>query len=255
MARTARLLYDNLALNASLSASSADFGYAVTNLKSPARWKKWRSLAATTDQSIVVDFGVATNFQSVMLASYVAHTGGAIRIQANATNSWGAPSVNVLLTLPSINPNKVVGNWFSSVQSYRYVRILFVNTGAIAQKVELGVLSIGTYFQPTYSLAPKYEMTRVDPSDVNRVPGGQRVAQRKTPYWQLRGGFDVEPETDRASFVAVSEKVGTHTPFFFAINPDDPGYFVLYGRFENGLQFGHLTTYHFGMPFTFSEDV
>ncbi len=257
MARTARLIIDNLLLatDAVRTASSEQFGKPVSNLSSPLPWQNWASASSATDEWVKFDLGVAKNFQSVQLVKFVGHTGGSIRFQANATDVWTSPSVNQVITVPSPNYTRTAGVWFSTVQSYRWIRILFQNTGAVTQQVSLGVAVLGTYFQPAISLAPYYGITRKDPSSVSRVPGGQKVTFRRQQYFEIRGSFDKEPETERAGFMSAFNTIGTHTPFIFAINPDDQGYFVFYGRFEDQLEFQHITVHRFGMPFMFSEDL
>jgi hypothetical protein len=257
MARTARLVTDNHVLKAGVvaTASTEQFGKPASNLVSPAPWQDWYSDATGVNQWVVFDLGAARTFQAVQLVKYARHSNGSIKVQANSADSWGAPPVDVTLTLPDPNYTRTAGVWLASPVSYRYVRILFVNSAAALEQVHLGAVVIGPYFEPKISLAPNYGIKRVDLSQVNRTPGGQRLSNRRSQYFEISGTFDKEPETERPGFMSAFQTTGIHTPFIFAINPDDQGYFVFYGRFDSGVSFNHITRYRFGMPFTFSEEI
>jgi hypothetical protein len=252
MARTARLAFENLVLasSTSITSSSDAVGWPVTNLGNSARWIRWRSGSSVGNQNVDSDFGSAKNVTCVVIADAVIHVGGTVKAQYWTGAVWSDIGT---FTVPSPNPTGMIALWFGVINTSK-VRILFTNTGGVNSYVEIGALFVGTYFQPALSLAPRYGLKYEDPSVISRSTGGQRSADRRTPYFRLTGNFN-EPETDRASFIALLETCGKHTPFVFAINPDDPAYFVFYGRFDETPLFEHITLYRFGTPFTFSEDV
>ena len=254
--RTARIVYQNELIQSGvvITASSADFGYPVTNLADPARWKTWRSTSSTGDQWVKFDLGAAKTLKVLQIADFVAHTGGVIRAQANATDVWTAPTLDTALTLPNPNYTRTAGIWITT-QTLRWVRFLFQNSGAVNMKVSLGVAAAGDYIEPAVSLAPGYTIGRTLGSEVHRVPGGQRSAERKTDYFTLKAGFMKEAEADRQNLMKASYSLGNHTPHFFAINPDDPAYMVFYGRFDSGFDYEHIVLGRWNMPFSWSEDV
>jgi hypothetical protein len=253
MARTARLAYDNVVLNAAtlITASGSATGWPVSNLSNSARWLRWRSSTTTGNQNVDFDFVTNKDVTCVVIADVLIHVGGTVKAQQWSGGAW----VDIgTFTVPTVNPTGMIALWFASINTQK-IRVLFTNTGGLNSYVEIGAIFIGTYFQPAISLAPGYGITFVDPSIVGRSTGGQRSSDKRTPYFELRGDFNFEPETDRAAFYALNEACGVHTPFVLAINPDDPAYFVFYGRFDDPPAFDHVTLHRFSSSFQFSEDV
>lgn len=257
--RTARIGYDNLTLRpATILTSSADaVGYPVSNLSSEAVWQKWRSSSTVGDQSVITDFGSAQTVKLVAIKNYLAHVGGTVKVEYWTGAAWANFGGGTgLLTLPNPNQTGIAAIFYEAGVSTAKIRITFTNTGAVNSYVEIGVLYTGSYFEPTVSLAPGYGLRRVSLSTVVRTPSGSRSANRRGSYWALSGSqFQFEPETDRAGFSAFAAFVGLHQPFLFAINPDDPGNFMFYGRLDSDLPFTHVTPMAFSLPFAFSEDV
>lgn len=254
MARTARLAYDNRVLDSAtvITASSSATGWPVTNLANSARWLRWRSATAVGNQNVDFDFITVKNISCVIVVDPLIHVGGTIKAQQWSGGVWVDLGT---FTVPSPTHTGIIALWFATVSTQK-IRILFTNTGGVNSFVEIGAVFAGTYFQPSVSLAPAYGIQYVDPSIVARSTGGQRSADRRTPYFSLAGSFNFEPEVDRSSFYALMSVCGTHTPFVFAINPDDPANFVFYGRFDTPPSFDHVTLHRFSASsFTFSEDV
>lgn len=255
MARKASIAYDNLAWKPAtlLTASSSATGYDVANLASPARWQKWRSATSAANQNADFDFASSKNVTLVAMTDVVAHAGGTVKAQYWDGAAWQDLAV---IVVPSVNPTGVVAAFLTTSLFGQRIRVLFTNTGAVSQAVEIGSVFIGTYLQPSISIARGYGLQLVDPSVVSRSVGGQRSADKRRQYWHLRGAaFDFEPEFERAALVAHAREVGTHTPFFFAINPDDPSYLMFYARFDETPNFQHVTVQRFGVPFSLTEDI
>lgn len=262
MSYETRLAWDNLVLDTSytLSASSAASSRPVSYLTSPARWKKWRSNTDTGDQWVKIDMGSAQPFQVVMLVGWKAHTGGSIRVQANATDSWGAPSVDEVLTLASPNPTGIVGHWFSASQSFRWARVFFSNDGAANDYVELGVWMMAPYDELPISgvssgaILRGFDLYRVDPSHVVSSLDGQESVHDRTKYFEARGLAIIDGAATRALVEAAFESVGSGHPAVLTADPDNVNE-TLYGRFTTPLRMhehvGRALTWE--MPFVFRE--
>jgi hypothetical protein len=64
-----------------------------------------------------------------------------VKIQANATDSWGSPAVDQTLTID--NTYMVASHYFSTDQSYRYWRVVIEDVGNPYGYVELGMVWFG----------------------------------------------------------------------------------------------------------------
>lgn len=219
----AALVYANLLLGSSvvITSSGDATGFPVTNLANPARWKPWRSPTATTDQWVLFDLGSNQNFQTLAVTDVTLHTsGGTLKAQANATNVWTAPTVSDTISpLPSPDLTHVLADWLSSVQSLRYIRFYFTNVGASQSFAQIGAAIAGTYFQPTFSIAPALTLVRHDPSKERLAMGGERSSLQYPKYHEINGVFRLQSDTDRETWRAVFDTDGATLPWLFSLEP------------------------------------
>jgi hypothetical protein len=245
-----RLAYDNLAVATAttIAASGEVTTRPASFLKSLARWKKWRSTTTTGNQTVDFDFGSSQTIKAVLLADWKAHSGGTLKAQY-----WnGAAWVDFgTFTQASPNPTKVIALWNTAGQATTKIRLLFTNTGAVSDYVELGVVFIGSYVEPTYTLIDGFRLTPQDPSLVVAALDGQEESQARTVYHLASGTFEVEPGATLDACRVIFGAIGLHAPFFFAINPDDPDE-ILYGRLTE-LDYQHVYGDNWTIPVTVQE--
>jgi hypothetical protein len=251
-----RLAYTNL-LTASgvvISSSSEATGYVDDNLASPARWKKWRSATGTGDQWWKADLGANKNFQVLAAMNAVLHSGGTLKAQANATDAWGAPTVNDTLSVPSPDYTQVIADWLSSVQNLRWIRFYFTNVGAVNSFVELGAVFAGTYLQPTRSISDGLSIRRIDPSVRRFALGGQRSSVVRPKFHQVSAIFQAQTAAARDDLRTLYETSGSAVPVLLAIDPTVPG-LTFYGTLDAALPSQNSALDLWDLPIEFTEDV
>ncbi len=259
MAKTTRLLWDNETLKSgvTISSSSEATGYQDDYVSNRARWKIWRSATSTSDQWVKYDLGSNKTMKAIFIVNYKYHTGGTIRVQAHATDSWGTPTVNELLTTPSFNPTGVIGAFFSS-QSLRWVRVFFDQPGTpVNEYVELGLAFAGSYLEPANSVYKRFPVRRVDPSQVIHAIDGQEEVQTRSKFFEFAGEFRYRSETEKDNFATAFDTIGGGLPFFFVVDTTDPD-LQFYGRFIESLNMDHDTLKSgetWSIPFDFRESL
>jgi hypothetical protein len=257
VATDARLAYVNLltASGVTISSSAQATGHPDDNLASVARWKDWRSSTTTGDQWAKFDLGSSKSFQVIAAIDVRVHTGGTLRFQANATDSWGAPTVNELITVPSPNFAGVLVKWLAASQSLRWIRFLFTNTGAVSEYVQIGAVFAGVYLQPTLSIARGVNVSPVDPSVVRTAIGGASSVVRRAQFHNIAGAFQWQESSERDNLRTAFKTVGRFTPCLFSVDPGDTG-LTFYGRFE-GMGVAHMaaSVEQWDVPFQFVEEV
>lgn len=105
-----------------VGSSQQSLSFAAANVKAPQRpFLPWRT-SGVGDQDVVVDFGSAKTVDVILLARTNFTTA---RIQGNASDSWGAPAFNQLVTITQ-NPMNLRYQYGAVLTafSYRYLRIL-----------------------------------------------------------------------------------------------------------------------------------
>lgn len=97
-----------------------------------------------TFETITLDAGSGNtiDFNSVGLAGGNLTENAVVTIEANATDSWGSPSVDETMTYNA----EAWTFFFEALQQYRFVRITFVDTGNTGN-IEIGWLFVGEYTQ------------------------------------------------------------------------------------------------------------
>lgn len=217
-----RFLYSNLIdLSATvISSSSEGSDLPDDNVQHPHRGKVWRTGVAAAAEWIKFDLGTAQNVQSfVALAHTLTASDSAIRIQANATDSWGAPSVDVAVTFNA----DVLYHYWTSAQSYRWWRFIFTKSAA-GESRDVGRIFLGDFYEAAQDIAyGGYKVTPVDLSETSRSLGGASYSDAKDIYHDVSASFEYIPDTQMDAFRAIAAVVGTHTPLFIHVDVEDMG--------------------------------
>lgn len=216
-----------IAATTTVTASSEVVNRPASNLKSQARWKKWRSSTGTGNQTVTFAFGGPVLVRNVSLVDYKAHQGGGIR-----ADYWNGAAFTPFGTfvLPGSNPTGVIAVWDTVGKTTTQIQIVYLNTATANDYADLGVASIGDYTEPVErGLDVEFEMYPVDPASIVTAVGGQEEAQTR-PIYRIANGLlqaAVRPGLDL--FRAVLDRLGVTTPFVFAADPTNPDE-VIYAR-------------------------
>jgi hypothetical protein len=129
-----------------ITASNENAQFPVTNLKSDFRTKVFRSTAPSV--SVVFDFITPEEVDSILLAPHSGNGWGIttpVTIEANTTNTWGAPAFSTTLTSSDLDQEHEIAIKEIAAQTYRFWRLTFTGTSyAEVANVFIGkVLELG----------------------------------------------------------------------------------------------------------------
>jgi len=227
-----RIFYDNLIdLSATvITAGSEAADLPASNVQHPHRGKVYRTGVSAAAEWIKFDLGSAQAVQAVILLDHtLTASDTTIKLQGNATDSWGSPSVDETITF---NAGTMV-LYLSAEQTYRWWRVIFTKSAA-GETRDIGRVFLGPYVECTQSF--RYgdaEIKPVDLSETDRALGGQTFSEIKPIYNEIKGSFYWIDDTQATLLKSLSDTVGTHTPFFLSIDPTNKGYDLLYyGKFK-----------------------
>jgi len=173
---------DNVAPNATVTVNTGteDPDYLAANLvdQNPAK----PAQLTTTTGSWVLDWGTAQRVDWVLLPMHNLTAGLEVRVQQNATSSWGSPTVNAQIVIPAYAGDRPVGSWLDltaqagySTGGFRYLRLVVVGVNAAAVKVgELAAYSTKRVLNPNVSWGARMPMARLATSNV--TDGGVDLA-------------------------------------------------------------------------------
>lgn len=136
-----KFLSNNLISTATLTASTTNAQYPVSNIKNDFRTKTYRS--TSNSDNIVIDFGGAESCDHFAIVDNWQNGFGitSVTIEANGTDSWGSPAFSTTCTLDTTFGVGIKA--FASAQSYRFWRIVLTSS--------LGYCEIANIFLGTAS--------------------------------------------------------------------------------------------------------
>jgi hypothetical protein len=219
MATVCRFGDRNLTLltTTTVTASSALVNRPAANLKSPARWKKWRSSTSTGNQDFTVDFGTPMLIRAIALVDYKVHQGGGIR-----ADYWDGAAFQPFgtYTIPASNPTGVIVLWDTVGKLTSKIKPVFLNTIAANDYVEAGVIYAGSYTEPVErGLDVEFAMYPVDPSTTVVSIGQQEESQKRPIYRMAEGLLKASTRTALDQFRPILDRLGLTDPFLFAADP------------------------------------
>lgn len=174
---------DNLAPSATITVQTgtAATGYTATqiadgNIAKPSKLNE-------TSGAWLFDFGSAKQIMIAAIGHHNFAAGLNVRIQANATNAWGAPSLDVPFTIPAWRVDRFPAQpWLdlsavAGAGAYRYWRFVVVGVNPVA--IAVGALWLGNIIR---RLSPNYVWGDV-------VGYDQPQVEKKTAYRRLRNSL------------------------------------------------------------------
>lgn len=174
------------------------------------------------------DWGAAQRVDWVLLPMHNLDAALEVRVQMNATDSWGSPSLNTTIVIPTYREDGLpVGSWRDLtgvagylVGGYRYLRLVVVGTNSAAVKVgEFGIFSNKRTLNPNVSWglkAPEQRLQQVNETDA----GVKTVYDQGVTLRTYAGDLD----TTDAGLAAVRswwrDARGQVFPFGFVLDED-----------------------------------
>lgn len=233
--------------NVELTASSQDSEFPVSNLKKFFRTKIWRSTTSASAQNIVIDLkteeeidSFAVFFDPVLDNVYTPDA--TFSLQANATNEWTSPAVDVSLTLDE--DNETITHFFTSNQSYRYWRFVMTDTTNPFGYLEAHKLFLGKKIALTKVPQSGLQIIHEDQSIKDRTMFGHEYVDVLPITKQLNFLTRFLDKTNHEELFKSFIRVGNVNPIFVEIDAQEEVFekdrFVLYGKYEGPLQGAHV---------------
>jgi hypothetical protein len=251
----ARIANPNLGLSGgTISSSSEATGYLKEYAFTEPRFKKWRSQTGTSSPWIKIDKG--SNQSINMLAAVDARipTGYTLHLQAHTADSWGAPTLDYTVVVPSPDFTCVYAYWHAATVNLRWFRWYWDNPGAVNDYVELAVAWTSLHIQPDPGLRDGWDLNLIDPSQERRSIGGARTFTRRTRFHEIRGQFEGQNVTNRDILRSHFRTYGRFTPVIFTPDHLNTAY-NFYGHIEEMPTRNKMDTFTWDVPFQFTEDV
>lgn len=254
-----RLIANNLALTATITPSTESPFFPASNLQNQLRSKRFRTTSKTT-QNIVFDFGSAKSVNSfVMLLPKEGDINltesATIKIQANATNSWGSPSVDQTLTYDS--DFRQLSYFWSSNQTYRYWRLTVSDTSAVSDYVEISKVILGVSVDMP-GIQNGFKLEKVDGTKKISNEYGTGYFDEYPILKSMKFDWKVLTESEIEILDQLLEVYGSHSAMFLTIDENstifDKERYSIYGTLSPSHSADHINYDLFNSSgFTFTE--
>ena len=248
-----RIAYTNLVTAATApTASTAEALFPITNVQNQRLASKWRSTTSTV-ANVVVDLGSAQAIDVVAVFGHNASVAGTtISIQANATDSWGSPSINTSLTIIAGAP---ILRYFTSAMTYRYWR--FLTTETVATFIESGAYWLGTFTTIDPSSRVGYSVAKRRSDTVAYSRDHQKYATEGVGWREFRLQFPRTSGTALTNILSMFDAAGLHGSMIFSNFDDDRSYTIIepcYCSVVDELTFRHTRSQKYEYSLTLEEN-
>jgi len=217
-------------------------------------------IALHTEESVIIDLrtnesidSFAMIFDKMVGSQFTAEA--VLKLQANATNAWTTPAVDVTLSFDT--DYDLYTHFFSSAQSYRYWRLKMVDPKNPNLFLEIPKLFLTYATQLTQVPQLGFAMVTRDRSEQQSTPYGHRYSD---VYPNLRGidfKYAIMGKDDLKTLEDIYERVGSVAPVFMALDPTatlfDKDRFFLYGYLKNTLGREHVFNEYFNTGLMLEE--
>lgn len=157
-----------------------------------------------------------------------------VKVQANATNSWSSPSVNVTLTADTTY-DCFTYRW-ASAQAYRYWRILITDSANANLYVEIGNIILSYATQLTQVPSNGFELSLSDLSKKTENDYGNQFFDIYPSRRSVKFNHIAMSEADVETLYTIYDTVGVVTPIVLWLDPAatiyDKDRFFIYGRLK-----------------------
>jgi hypothetical protein len=228
-----------------ITASSSDPAFPSSNLKHPFRSKRWRSTDPDSE-NVVFDMITTEEIDSVVIlwpkedGIRLSDT-AVVKIQANATDSWGSPAVDQTLTID--NTYMVASHYFSTDQSYRYWRVVIEDVGNPYGYVELGMVWLGKSLS-IQNAQNGFKFVLEDGSKSSSNDFGHVYVDEYPTLAGLSLSYKFMDYDEVQILENAFRENGKRNPVIIALDPDDDvfskDHFMIYGLMQKGISLEHV---------------
>lgn len=202
-----------IAPTTTLTASSEALALPVGATQNPDRSYVWRSLTATTTQTIQVDLGVAALVNSFVVANVRRLGVGELKLYHRGSAGTPGSRVWVATMATQDRDTRATYAFFSSLTE-RHWELEWTNPAAESAYAELGYAHLGTYLEPSVNVSVPARISRPDPSIPSVSVTGQESYAVRQKYFTGAWDFRLIPESMLTDLRTMWDSMGVSGAFF-----------------------------------------
>ena len=247
-----RLLWDNQVddTDFTLTASTEAANFPATNLQDMRLSQQWRTTQITAE-TIVIDAG-SGNTITATAAAIAAHNltnGATIKIQGNASDSWGGPSLDESFSWDA----DLMVVFFTSA-AYRFWRFSLEDAGNTESFLYVGRMFLGTYLQVDDEPMRDFNEEYLDSTRTQYAPTGQAYSDEGILLRQYTFVFAFLDQTEKDNFQTMFATIKRTKSLFLLIDVDLTAQFpALYCQIDTHAGYQSVSALIYSVSVTFRE--
>ena len=271
-----KIIYDNVADTATLSASTTAGSLVVGNLKTDLKSEVWRSTSTTATitaiyttpqliSGVILPFCNLTSTALFRLKLYtnVADTSpvldtGDVYACANVTlGSWLWGSTPLGVNAYSYG-GAAYGRVWCTPTACKKFELIITDTANTSGYIEAGRLVAGSYFSPQNDAEMGLDWDNEDRTKNERTDAGELRSDIGTQNACIKFSLENMTPSDRAQVMNIMKNCAKFRPIFVSLFPDDADptkeqQYQIYGKFKDTLAIGHSNWNLFSSSITIEE--
>ena len=211
-----RILYDNIIKDATITASSEhpDFTFAVGLLDK--RLSRVSRTIDDDDQWIKFTMSSATNASYICIKNHNFTSGATVKIEGNATDSWGAPTFTQTIT---VSDDMCAA--FASTQNFQYWRLTVDDASNPDTYIEIGYVFLGVHLaMPGYDAA--VTTGEKSTAETEYSASGQLYGDKRIVFKTAEITFPDVSQANKDLISAFFAEMDKTEPFVLLIAEDTP---------------------------------
>lgn len=248
-----RVVYDNAADRATITASTTAGGLVPSNLQTTPKSEVWRSTSPIATltltwptqeliSAICVPFSSLTSAATFRVRAYtyttdtepVLDTGVQMACAGNTFDEVGWGSTPLGVNGYAYGSSSYGTIWFE-VGAYQKIVLDIDDNSNPLGYVEAGRIVAGTHWSPVINVEYGVQATVVDTSKQERSDAGDLRTDRGTQHKVVSFDLSLMPSVDRNSLWNILRGSGSHTPVFMSLTPSsddsiEEQIFQVYGK-------------------------
>lgn len=233
-----------------LTASSEVVELPAENIQDPRVSKQWRT-TGDTDEYIVIDAGAGNTLtpSSAVVLGHNLTNASTVKIQGNATDSWGSPTIDETFTY---NAGTMIEYFTGS--ALRYWRFHFADSANPDTYIQIGRLILGVYVTVTEPIQTAFPFQDIDTSIRDFSVTGEEYGNIGITYELYRWNFSHWDNTKKKEMQTLFKEVKTVTPCLFVPNEDHLDKIdSVYGVFNTEIDYNHIVNFEWNASFAVRE--
>lgn len=248
-----RIVYDNVADNATLAASSTAGSLIVDNLKTDIKSEIWRSTGTSATITLTWSPGEIIGMLAMPFCSLTAAATFRVRAYITAADALPAVDTGVQMACPGtpfgewewgmvplgVNAYSYGGGtygviWFPA-SAYEKIVLDIDDSSNPLGYIEASRIVAGAYWSPVNNTEYGAEITLVDTSKQERSDAGDLKTDRGTLHKVLSFDLSLMPSTDRNALWNILRGNGMYSPIYVSLTPEstdstEEQIFQVYGK-------------------------